>query len=344
MRKILGFNSFSVHFEMYGYLIHYCKERNYSLTIYCHFSDENGYLQYYQQIFQYPLLTFKCLWGELEQEINQYDAIVLFTDDDSSYNVYHPRTLHRTLLIEHTIFRRRKDIPHIISTRPFEFSLLEEAKDLSKYKGYTEPSSPIWALPTYPLLLPENKTRFHDASRQITVCILGGLKEYNLDYIHRLKTSSMSFSHPFKIKLIAISRDMELDNFANLNLDRFELETYKNISIQQVFEILTTKVDYLLTDVAKDNEYNLEKTLMSGCIPIAFSLLIPLIISKQTNQHYQFQHVVEFDKSTHEPIFLEPITPQNIRNECEKMTNKNMLIFDQFFHSIFTTNQWMENR
>jgi hypothetical protein len=26
------------------------------------------------------------------------------------------------------------------------------------------------------------------------------------------------------------------------------------------------------------------------------------------------------------------------------MTNKNMLIFDQFFHSIFTTNQWMENR
>jgi hypothetical protein len=137
---------------------------------------------------------------------------------------------------------------------------------------------------------------------------------------------------------------MELDKFANLNTEKFELETYKNISIQQVFEILTTNVDYLLTDVAKDNEYNLEKVLMSGCIPMAFSLLIPLIISKQTNQHYQFQHVVEFDKSTHDPIYLEPIAPQNIRNECEKMTNKNMLIFDQFFHSIFTTNQWMENR
>lgn len=334
MRHILGFNSFSVHFEMYGYLIHYCKERNYSLTIYCHFHNQNGFFDFYQKTFNYPLLKFKNIWGELEKEINDADAIVLFTDDDPNYNVYHSKILHRSLMIEHTIFRRRNDIPHILSTRPFDFSLLKEAKILSKYNNYTTPSSPNWALPTYPVLLPSEKTRLADLPRQTTVCILGGNKEYKIDLIHRLKPLKNTDS---KIKIIAISRDMELCKFDALDKENFEVTIYKHIPFHELVDILK-KVDFLLTDVSKDNEYNVEKILMSGCLPLAFSLLIPLIISKQTNQYYQFQNVIEFDKSTQSPIFLEYIDPSKIHQECLKLSNRNMALFDEMFRTIFMTN------
>jgi hypothetical protein len=332
MRSIAGFSSFNVHYEMFGYIIHYCKERQYSLTIYCDFRYESGFIDYYNKIFQYPHLRFLNLWSDFEHAINHFDAIVLFTDDDPEYNVYNPKILNRTLLIEHCIFRRRQDIPIAISTRPFDFSLIEEAKTLSRVKNFTEPSGPHWALPTYPLIQPNQKTRLADLPRQTIVCILGGFAEYNMELIHRLQP--LVNTDP-KIKIYAISRHMEMNKFDLLNRERFEIEIHKNIPIQELIDILN-KSDFLLTDVSRDNEYNMEKILMSGCIPMAFSFLIPLIISKQTNKYYQFQNVIEFDKYTHSPIPLHPIEPQKIREECEQMVEKNMNTLDMIFEQLFT--------
>jgi hypothetical protein len=319
---------------MFGYLIHFCKEYQYRLTIYCDFRYENGFLEYYNNLFQYPFLTFINLWGDFEQAIPQYDAIVLFTDDDLEYNVYDPKILHKTLMIEHSIFRRRTDIPHTLSTRPFDFSLLEEARQCSKFKEFTKPSCPIFALPTYPLYQPNQKPRPAELPRQTTICIVGGFHEYNIDFIHRLQP--LPNTDP-KIKLHAISRHMEWDKFDHLDKDRFELEIYKNIPIQELIEILK-KVDFILTDVAKDNEYLLEKVLMSGCIPLSFSTLTPLILSKQTNQYYQFKNVIEFDKYSHSPIPLHLIDFQQIQDEREQIVQKNNAILEHLFQLIFTTN------
>jgi len=317
---------------MFGYIIHYCKERQYSLTIYCDFRYESGFIDYYHKIFQYPHLKFENLWADFEHAINHFDAVVLFTDDDPEYNVYEPRILNRTLLIEHCIFRRRNDIPIALSTRPFDFSLLEEAKIFSRVKKFTEPSGSHWALPTYPLIQSSQKPRLADLPRQTTVCILGGFAEYNIELIHRLQP--LVNTDP-KIKIYAISRHMEINKFDLLNRERFEIEIHKNIPIQELIEILK-KSDFLLTDVSKDNEYNTEKILMSGCIPMSFTFLVPLIISKQTNQYYQFQNVIEFDKSSDSPIPLHPIEPQKIREECEQMVEKNMNTLDMLFEQLFT--------
>jgi len=335
-RRIAGFSALIVHYEMFGFLIHYCKQRNYSLTIYCDFRYENGYIDFYNQIFQYPLLSFENLWGNFEHEINHYDAIVLFTDDDEEYQIHNHRLLQRTLMIEHSIFRKRTDIPHAFSTRPFDFSVFQEARiKYPEFAKYTEPSSCIWTLPTYPLFSPFQKTPLAQLSRQTTVCILGGYAEYHLELIHRLRP--MKNTDP-KIKLIAISRHMERKKFDGLDKNKFDLEVHHNMHIHSLFETLK-KVDFIITDVSKDNEYKLEKTAMSGCIPLAFSMLIPLIISKQTNSQYQFQNVVEFDKTSRDPIRLDPPTPEKIHEECQTLVAKNMRLFDQTFRTIFMANQ-----
>ena len=340
MPRILGFSALIVHFEMFGFLIHYCKERNYSLTIYCDFRYENGYIEFYNQFFQFPLLTFKQIWSDFEHDINHYDAIVLFTDDDNEYQVYNSRLLQRTLMIEHSIFRKRTDIPHAFATRPFDFSELKETQTkYPEFAKYTESSSCIWTLPTYPLLSPSQKTPLAQLSRQTTVCILGGYADYHLELIHRLRP--MKNTDP-KIKLIAISRHMEKKKFDALDRNKFDLEVYHNMHIQTLFETLK-KVDFIFTDISKDNEYKLEKMAMSGCIPLAFSMLIPLIISKQTNSQYQFKNVIEFDKTSREPIRLDtPPTPEKIHEECQTFVARNMRLFDQTFRTIFMTNKFID--
>ena len=335
MRKIVGFSSFRFHYEMFGYLIHYCKERNYSLTIYCDFHFDNGFMEFYHQLFQYPFLYFKQLWGAFEYEINHYDAIVLFTDNDYEFNIHESKILNRTLMIEHSILRRCEYIPHALSTRPYDYSLIENTRQyFPEYQKFTEPSTCIWALPTYPILFPNQKTPLAKLSRQTTICILGGCdRNINLNIIKRFKPLKNTDS---KIKLFVISRKIEFSKFKDLDTD-FEIEFHSNICTEKLVEILK-KVDFMLTDFTNDIQHMTENGGMSGCIPMTFSFLIPLIISKQSNRIYQFKNVIEFDKLSHDPIQLELIDPQLIANEREQMVNKNMLIFDQIFQTIFITN------
>ena len=68
--------------------------------------------------------------------------------------------------------------------------------------------------------------------------------------------------------------------------------------------------------------YKYEKAKMSGAIPLAFSLGIPLIISKQTNEYYKFKNVIEFDKTTDDDIILTDISPELIENERNELMSK----------------------
>ena len=53
-----------------------------------------------------------------------------------------------------------------------------------------------------------------------------------------------------------------------------------------------------------------------------FSLGIPLIISKQTNEYYKFKNVIEFDKTTDDDIILTDISPELIENERNELMCK----------------------
>jgi len=68
---------------------------------------------------------------------------------------------------------------------------------------------------------------------------------------------------------------------------------------------------------------------MSGSIPLSFSTLTPLIISRETNAYYQFKNVIEYDKDSTENIVLENIDFHLIEQEREDMLNKNVALFDK---------------
>ena len=61
--KIAAYSSYPFHFEMMGFLIHYCKKRNYELVIYCLVENDMGFLKMYRQVFETDTykLVFKYL-------------------------------------------------------------------------------------------------------------------------------------------------------------------------------------------------------------------------------------------------------------------------------------------
>jgi glycosyl transferase family 25 len=152
-----------------------------------------------------------------------------------------------------------------------------------------------------------------------------------------------------KIRLHVIARNITSLQFFGLNPSA-ELHTYENIQTEHMFHILK-KCSFVMTDVncyynstheidrfgnidqhvngknfgpkAPPDYFNkYENRTMSGAIPIAFSLCIPLIISKQTNQYYKFRNVIEFDKTTNDEIFLNDIDPKLIEEERNELFNR----------------------
>jgi mannosyltransferase OCH1-like enzyme len=67
---------------------------------------------------------------------------------------------------------------------------------------------------------------------------------------------------------------------------------------------LLKKCDYVLTDVTSNTDH-INGISMSGNIPLAFSTLTPLIISKTNNLLYKFKNVIEFDLNSDDKIIIE---------------------------------------
>ena len=64
------------------------------------------------------------------------------------------------------------------------------------------------------------------------------------------------------------------------------------------------KSDYLFIDCTSNKDHTSGKS-MSGSVPLAFSSLTPLILSKQNNSMYKFKNVVEFDLLSDDKILLD---------------------------------------
>jgi hypothetical protein len=159
--------------------------------------------------------------------------------------------------------------------------------------------------------------------------------------------------------LHVIARNITTFQFYGLKSSA-ELYTHENLPTEYMFEILN-KCGFIITDVnchdsssheinrmcdikshisgknigppsPEDYHFRYEKEKMSGAISMAFSLGIPLIISKQTNKYYKFKNVIEFDKTTDDDIILTDISPELIENE----RNELMCKFNEFANNSLT--------
>jgi hypothetical protein len=305
-KKVAIYNGFPFHYEMIGYLLYYCLEKNMDIVVYCSLDRSNGYNELFKQLFENNNFEYRCM-SLFDSEKEQYDFYILVTDDDFSFNTDNENVNNRTIRIDHSIDVRRSEIKKCIATRPFfDFSIRP------------------WALPCFPMLTLNNRLNYlkNNNKNETHVLILGHDYKYHTTIINRLSSERPIFLH-------AVSREMDESKFSNLN-ENITLKIYKDIETLELLRI-AVKCDYFLTDCTS---INYENKQMSGSIPLSFSLLVPLIISKQTNSHYQFKNVIEFDKyNTEEPIILNNTNEEffiNLENERTKLIIIFFRIMDNY--------------
>jgi hypothetical protein len=289
-KHIAIFNSFSFHYEMFGYIIYYCYLNKYKLSIYTEENYNMGWFVFYNHLFvggnKYELNFIHYTKFEEESQQNNYDLVFLITDDDPLFDVRWMNS--RVVCINHYYVCRRIDWFHCIGTRPFSENLIN------------------WAVPCIPIFSYSNKFLSNDNDFMHVAIVGGGNlndKSYDISIINRLNCNK-------KIIIHVISRLIKCD-FNELS-HNIEIKKYQSVPTDQMYSILL-KCNYLLTDV--DNVMNVHRNghSMSGSIPIAFSSLSRLIISKENNLHYKFGSVKEFDLNSNDSIFLEETNEETFK-------------------------------
>lgn len=264
--------------------------KNYDLTIYS--NDNLGYKDYYKLMFsnEYEYRAVSLF----DSEKQMYDYIFLLTDDDWSYKNNDSEINKKTICIDHYYKIRNSVFENRIATRPFSNEY---------YRN--------WALPVYPI------TSFKHISdtNEINVVLLSDDNKYTISILNRLCSSK-------KIILHAFARNMNLSKFQGINI---EIRICRNIYTTDLINIIS-KSSFIITDVSESKNYVSDN--MSGAIPLAFSTLTPLIISKQTNSYYKFKNVIEFDKNAIDPIVLHDVNMDNLKKERDEFIEKNHELFD----------------
>jgi glycosyl transferase family 25 len=355
-KNIAIFSSLNYHYEMFGYIINFCSVNNYTLAIFTDNSNYNNYwLDYYKDVL-FPTFKFECKhYNFFQQEKYIFDLIFLTDNADKFFFDYFDSSYlkNNTICITHAKKYLYKVVPpdayKTIFVRPHETN-----------------STDKWFLPCYTIENCMNRSLINnELSRNefISIAIVGLCGEYdkhdkliyynyNVNFINRLKTDK-------KIKLHVIAKNITCMQFYGLK-SCAEIHTHENITTEYMVDILK-KCSFIMTDVnchdksthevyrmcdinkhmsgknvgpqaPEDYHFKYEKIKMSGAIPLAFSLCIPLIISKQTNQYYKFKNVIEFDKTTSDDILLNEIDSKLIENE----RNELMCKFNDFANNSLT--------
>ena len=279
-KKIAIFNSFCFHYEMYGYIIEYCKINNFILTIYTSFDNKLGWLEFYKNIFQNYQFEIKSILN-FENEREMFDIVFITTDDD--YFFKEEWITSKCVAIQHTYNIRRKEFFNNLCIRRFlNFS---ENENENENKHYAIPSFTIF----------KKNEKENKIQECVNVCLLGGTRCYKYDIVNRLTSNLL-------INLYVISRDVKFSNksVTNCNINIIKMSS---IDTQLLLNILK-KCDYMLTDVT-EYEPHANGQSMSGCVPLSFSTLTPLIISKKNNKLYNFKNVIEFNTDSDDKIILE---------------------------------------
>lgn len=307
--KVAIFNGFYFHLEMYGYVIEYCRIKNYELTIICGDQIAHlGWLSLYNSFFSDYQIEYKYRGDFINSSIeekNVYDLFFLITDDDYIFCSDYPEINRKTICIDHHYTNRRPEFLNKIATRPFGGIYCRD-----------------WALPCFHLMRRADTKYFYNIP-ELHICIIGGWKDctYNISILQRIHFQG-------KIIIHAISKEMDKDKFKGLDFNKItELRLYTQIDTFYMIEIAQS-CHFILTDATNDFTY--EHDRMSGAIPLAFSLLVPLIISKKTNSYYQFKNVIEFDKYGHDDIVLRTIDFEALEKERDELISHSFSMFDKY--------------
>ena len=317
--NIAAYNGLLYHYEMFGYIIYFCYMNKHILTIYCDVTKDMGYISFYNRLFKDYNVIYKPI-AVFDTDKHTFDAIILLTAEDNTFNRDNI-TLNKIICVDHLTNICSPWFTNRIATRPFA--------DIDIHQR-------TWALPTYPIINSKQQSR---SSSTLNIVILGHTPtKYNTQIINRLCDSNritihaISRSDPLKrsIRFLKIRSHSAPNKFEGL-ADSFTLIRHYDLQTNALMDILCN-ADYILTDLTDHKDYT--TGCMAGVIPLSFCVLVPLIISKQTNAYYKFTNVVEFDKDSADPILLKPIDHSLLEKERDQHIQNNNAMFTRLVSEI----------
>jgi len=299
--RVAGYSSYPFHYEMIGFLIHYCRVRGYELVVYCLLGRDMGFIEMYRQVFGLhdpgcgvefrDVRQFHLEWA------SGFDVYVCLTDDDPVFLSYEMPIFDKTICIEHHYKRRQSKMKHCLSFRPH----MDEIA-ISEVKN-------AWIMVCYPI--------FHQKIHYLPkthVVILGSGKYYKTQILNRMRCI-----HGREIVIDCISRDAEETKFHQDGFLRngISLQIYRGIEMGFVIELIKNS-DYVITDVMAGKE-NYCYEGMSGVIPLAYATLTPIVLCSENNAGLRLKSVIEFDSGGHEDIILRDMDIELMKKEREEL-------------------------
>lgn len=299
--RVAGYSSYPFHYEMIGFLIHYCRVRGYELVIYCLLGRDMGFIEMYRQVFGLHGHDLGVEFRDVRQFhlewASGFDVYVCLTDDDPVFLSYEIPIFDKTICIEHHYKRRQSKMKHCLSFRPH----MDEIA-ISEVKN-------AWIMACYPI--------FHQKNRYLPkthVIILGSAKYYKTQILNRMRCI-----HGREIVIDCISRDAEGCKFNQDGQlrDGISLQIYRGIEMGYVIELIKN-ADYVITDVMAGKE-NYCYEGMTAVIPLAYATLTPIVLCSENNAGLRLKSVIEFDSGGHEDILLGDVSSESMRLERDEL-------------------------
>jgi len=296
---IQGFADF--HYEMIGYVLEYCllrKQQN--ETDFDIFVTHSAISAKYEQLFN-NIFETEISWKHVSSlDHEQYDVVILLTDDDKSYSKI-DSILEKVICIDHTnVIRRPGPLLARVGTR--SFPKRDNTND--------------WALPVFIGLSIDEKTKFLEANNsKIHVCCIGvsNIPFHPIELYNWFGDSASQVEFHFVARTVH-SKHM-YRNCPNVHI-------YENCDPEVYFEVLR-KSTYVL---CANCDVDYEEDMMTGALPIAFTFGCKLILPPSWQRHFHFKSALTYDvnnkidltdKTHHtlDPIFEEMIELLDHRNK-----------------------------
>lgn len=289
------FNSFSFHYEMFGFILNFAKRNDYAVDIYTNFDMSLGWIEFYKNMFQ-DVVTFFHFNGY--SKTNKYVLTFVTTDDDPNFKTEWIN--NNVICLNHYYKIRNPNYNHYLNIANFICSPLE------------------YVIPCYSLIQKEEKD-----VKQIEICVIGGGNIYTNNYhiINRMTANS-------PITINVIGRNINYNSISQLS-SNFTVNIYEALDTTEMFNLLK-KASYILINYNTNEDHNNGKS-SSGSIQVAISSLCKVIISHGTNRIFKIKNALEFDLNSNEIIFLDAISDfTEIQKERDEYIDK----FDKYVHNV----------
>ena len=263
--RIALYHNTKIHHEMLGYLIEYCNSYNYEIDIYLIFDDENtqNWVNYYNNFSKNRIKWINSL--KILDDI-EYNVIFLITDDNDYFSNIDQKYYHKIISIDHFYLNRRPEIKHHICVRQF-------------FNRHEIP----YAIPTYNIILPEEKKLLLKNVSRIQVLFIG---KFNIP-----SSLTFQFFDNFDNIDFHIVRNNEDDVFFELLVKRPNIYFHSYMSTEDLISLMK-KSHYIFLMPAYVEGYPQHK--LSSLISLSYSTLCQLIVPEMWNKHLRLKSVVKY--------------------------------------------------